>query len=34
MTVYDSMKYMAALSEVSVLSQDKDISLLLQKVNL
>ena len=34
MTVYDSMKYMAALSGVSVLSQDKDISLLLQKVNL
>ncbi len=34
MTVYDSMKYMAALSEVSVSLQDKNIPLLLQKVNL
>ncbi len=34
MTVYDSMKYMAALSGMSVSSQDRDISLLLQKVNL
>lgn len=34
MTVYDSMKYMAALSGVPVSLQDKDIPLLLQKVNL
>lgn len=34
MTVYDSMKYMAALSEVPASLQDANISLLLQKVNL
>lgn len=34
MTVCDSMRYMAALSEISVSLQDKNISLLLQKVNL
>jgi len=34
MTVYDSMKYMAALSGVPVSSQDTNILLLLQKVNL
>ncbi len=34
MTIYDSMKYMAALSGVPVSSQDTNISLLLQRVNL
>ena len=34
MTVYDSMKYMAALSELPVSKQASDIPLLLQKVNL
>lgn len=34
MTVFDSMKYMAALSGVPVSEQDTDIPLLLKKVNL
>lgn len=34
MTVYDSMRYMAALSGMSISKQDSDIPLLLQRVNL